>query len=155
MSTAGRVVLLNRSGSRRVPRSTSFERWVRAALAGRRTRLDEVTVVLLDKKRARALNDEFRGKDYATNVLSFPYESMPGEKSRHLGDLALCPSVIEDEARRQGKTVRDHYAHLTVHGTLHLLGFDHGSDRDAERMEALECSILQKMGIADPYIDAG
>ena len=137
-----------------MPRLASFASWVDAALAGRRTKRDEVTVVLLDTPDARALNKQFRGKDYATNILSFPYEPMPHEKSRHLGDLVLCPSVVEGEARKQRKTLRDHYAHLTVHGVLHLLGFDHGNDRDAERMETLERSILDGIGIADPYAGA-
>ena len=140
----------NRSGSRAVPRADSFARWVAAALGQQKSK-SEVTVVLLDSRNARAMNREFRGKDYATNVLSFPFEPMPGHPSRLLGDLVICPSVVVREAKAQKKRVRDHFAHLTVHGVLHLLGHDHGNTQAAEKMERLERRILAGFGIADPY----
>jgi probable rRNA maturation factor len=138
----------NRSGSRAVPRADSFAKWVAAALGRKKS---EVTVVLLDAKSARAMNREFRGKDYATNVLSFPFEPMPGQPSAQLGDLVICPAVVAREAKEQRKDLRDHYAHLTVHGVLHLLGHDHEDDPSAAKMEAVERRILATFGIGDPY----
>ena len=138
----------NRSGSRGVPRADSFRRWIEAALGKSKK---EVTVVLLDTRNARAMNREFRGKDYATNVLSFPFESMPGQESPLLGDLVICPSVVAREAKEQNKPVRDHYAHLTIHGVLHLLGHDHENEASAGKMERLERRLLAGFGIADPY----
>ena len=97
------------------------------------------------------MNRQYRGKDYATNVLSFPAELPRGVTSPLLGDLVVCAPVVAREAREQGKPPRDHYAHLTVHGVLHLLGFDHQNERDATRMETLETRVLAALGIADPY----
>jgi len=141
----------NRAGRRGVPIRRSFEQWVRAALKGRRSGTIEINIALLDKPAARAINRQYRSKDYATNVLSFPYEPLPAEKTALLGDLALCPAVIAREARLQRKRLRDHYAHLTVHGVLHLLGKDHQNARDAMKMEAIERRVLARLGIADPY----
>lgn len=141
-----------RSGRRGVPASRSFEKWVDAALAGSR-RSGQVNIVLFGTAEARGLNRKFRGKDYATNVLSFPYEA-PAKRSntpRLLGDVVICPAVVRREAAAQCKPVRDHFAHLTVHGVLHLLGHDHENAGDAERMETLERRILHKLGIPDPY----
>jgi probable rRNA maturation factor len=108
----------------------------------------EVTVRFVDPEEGRQLNAQFRGKDYATNVLSFPY--LQGE--RIAGDLAVCTAVALGEAAEQGKTAADHLAHLIVHGMLHLQGYDHETGpRDARRMEALEREILANLGIADPY----
>jgi probable rRNA maturation factor len=134
-----------------VPVAPTFERWVRAALAGRRGGRVEVNIALFDLRDARRLNRDWRRKDYATNVLSFPYRPEPGETTALLGDLAICPAVVAREAREQGKHVRDHFAHLTVHGVLHLLGYDHESERDASEMEAIERKVLAKLGVADPY----
>ena len=91
----------------------------------------EIGIALFGEAEARRLNRDYRGKDYATNVLSFPYEAIRSERSAMLGDLAICPRVVAREARAQGKRARDHFAHLTVHGTLHLLGYDHERARDA------------------------
>jgi probable rRNA maturation factor len=146
------VFVHNRVGRKGVPLRSSFERWIRAALRGRRSGGATVAVALLDEADARALNRQFRGRDYATNVLSFPHEAIGGRHARMLGDLALCPKVIAREAREQRKPLRDHFAHLTVHGVLHLIGYDHErSERDALEMEAIERSVLAKLGIADPY----
>jgi probable rRNA maturation factor len=98
------------------------------------------------------MNRQYRGKDYATNVLSFPYEPSPRDKTGLLGDLVMCPPVIAREAKKQGKPLRDHYAHLTIHGVLHLLGYDHEVAAEAKRMEGLEIRILAGFGIANPYI---
>jgi len=142
-----------------LPAAVSFRRWVTAALSGR-IREADLAVRLVDEAEGRALNRHYRGKDYATNVLSFPADiaegvKLPkGVKMPLLGDLVLCAPVVVREAREQGKRLNDHYAHLTVHGALHLLGWDHEDAREAECMEALEREILAGLGIADPYLDA-
>jgi probable rRNA maturation factor len=145
------VFVENRAGRKGVPIARSFEGWVRAALARRRGGSTEVNIALLAEAEARALNRQFRRKDYATNVLSFPYQPLPRERSGLLGDLVLCPAVVAREARAQRKPLRNHYAHLTIHGVLHLLGYDHARLRDAARMEAIERETLAGLGIPDPY----
>jgi probable rRNA maturation factor len=135
-----------------VPASTSFRRWAEAALLGARHRKPAaLSIRIVGAREGRALNLQYRGKDYATNVLSFPVELPRGVASPLLGDLVICAPVVAREAREQHKAPRDHYAHLTVHGVLHLLGFDHQNERDATRMETLETRILATLGIADPY----
>ena len=135
-----------------LPASASFCRWVEAALRGARRRKSvELAIRIVDADEGRALNRDYRGKDYATNVLSFPAELPPGVVLPLIGDLAICAPVVLREAAEQGKAPRDHWAHLTVHGVLHLLGYDHIVDAEAEAMEALETRILAGLGIADPY----
>jgi probable rRNA maturation factor len=135
-----------------VPAPASFRRWVEAALKGAKYRkATELAIRIVDTKEGRALNREYRGKDYATNVLSFPVELPPGVTLPLIGDLAICAPVVTREATEQGKQARDHWAHMTVHGVLHLLGYDHIEDTEAEAMEALETRILAGLGIADPY----
>jgi probable rRNA maturation factor len=135
-----------------VPSSTSFRRWVAAALAGaRRKRATELSIRIVDEIEGRALNLDYRGRDYATNVLSFPVDLPQGIALPLIGDIVLCAPVVTREAHEQGKARRDHYAHLTVHGVLHLLGFDHEADSGAMRMEALEVRILSGLGIGNPY----
>lgn len=137
---------------RGVPVVASFRRWAEAALAGARHRKPaELAIHIVGTREGRVLNRQYRDKDYATNVLSFPVELPRGVTSPLLGDLVICAPVVAREAREQGKPTRDHYAHLTVHGVLHLLGHDHQNTGDAERMEALETRILASLGIADPY----
>ena len=106
-----------------------------------------ITVRLVGLAEGRALNRDYRGRDYATNVLTFVLDDGPP----YHGDVALCAPVVSREAREQGKDVTAHYAHLTVHGVLHLLGMDHDDEREAECMEQLEREILAGLGIADPY----
>lgn len=144
--------LRNEAGRRGVPVRASFEHWIGAALTGQRQRL-AVNLLIVGTRRGRAFNRDFRGRDHATNVLSFPYEPLPHEKSDLLGDLVICAPVVVREAREQRKPLRAHYAHLVVHGTLHLLGHDHERDADAERMETLETRILARLGIPNPYVD--
>lgn len=134
-----------------IPAATSFRRWVAATLQQQRRRSAELSIRLVDSAEGRELNQQYRGKDYATNVLSFPVELPSGIKLPLLGDLVVCAPVVGREAVAQGKSPRDHYAHLTVHGVLHLLGHDHKIEADAERMEAIERRILAGLGIADPY----
>ena len=131
-------------GREGAPTRPQVRRWVRAACAVPA----EVTVRFVGAEEGRTLNRDYRGRDYATNVLSFPYESHPALS----GDLVLCLPVLEREAREQSKPVEDHCAHLIVHGMLHLQGHDHETGRaDAERMEAIERQILARLGYPDPY----
>ncbi|MGV8943439.1 rRNA maturation RNase YbeY [Thermomonas sp.] len=141
-----------------LPAAVSFRKWVAAALDGR-IRDADLAVRLVGNKEGRALNRHYRGKDYATNVLSFPAEiaegvTFPeGVKMPLLGDLVLCAPVIAREAKEQKKSLAAHYAHLTVHGTLHLLGWDHEDTCEAECMEQLEREILVGLGLPDPYLE--
>ena len=130
-----------------------FRKLVAAALDGR-IREADLAVRLVDAREGRSLNRHYRGKDYATNVLSFPAELPEGVELPVLGDLVICAPVVAREAREQGKRLADHYAHLTVHGALHLLGWDHEDEREAECMEQLEREILATLGIDDPYLVA-
>ncbi|MCC4617908.1 rRNA maturation RNase YbeY [Xanthomonas campestris pv. asclepiadis] len=142
---------LRRAG---LPSAVSFRKWVAAALKGR-IREADLAVRIVDEKEGCSLNHHYRGKDYATNVLSFPAElpeGLPkGIKMPLLGDLVICAPVVAREAAEQGKSLAAHYAHLTVHGTLHLLGWDHEDDKEADAMEQLEREILADLGIDDPY----
>lgn len=137
-----------------VPAANSFRKWVAAALAGR-IREADLAIRLVGAKEGRSFNRHYRGKDYATNVLSFPAElpeGLPeGVRLPLLGDMVLCAPVVAREAREQGKPLSAHYAHLTVHGALHLLGWDHEDPREAECMEQLEREILAGLGLTDPY----
>ncbi|MDR6644467.1 MULTISPECIES: rRNA maturation RNase YbeY [Rhodanobacteraceae] len=135
-----------------VPAPASFRRWVEAALKGaRRRKGTELSIRIVDAEEGQSLNLQYRGKDYATNVLSFPVELPPGVDLPLIGDLVICAPVVTREAAEQGKKATDHWAHLTVHGTLHLLGYDHIDEAEAETMEALETRVLAGLGIADPY----
>ena len=118
-------------------------RWVRAALATPA----EITVRLVGHDEARTLNASYRGRDYATNVLTFDYQRNPVVQA----DLVLCAPVVATEATEQGLDLTAHYAHLLVHGALHAQGWDHESTRDARRMEAHESALMQQLGFADPY----
>ncbi|HRO63945.1 rRNA maturation RNase YbeY [Thermomonas sp.] len=137
-----------------IPAATSFRKWVAAALNGR-IREADLAIRLVGAREGRALNRHYRGKDYATNVLSFPAElpeGLPkGVTLPLLGDLVLCAPVVAREAKEQGKPLAAHYAHLVVHGCLHLLGWDHEDPREAEAMEQLEREILAGLGLPDPY----
>ena len=140
---------LSRQG---IPQRASFERWVVATLAAlRRRRPTELSIRIVGDDEGRELNARYRQRDYATNVLSFPADLPPALKLPLIGDLIICAPVIASEAQAQGKPIRNHYAHMTVHGVLHLLGHDHEDNADAEQMEALETRILRTLGIADPY----
>ena len=138
---------------RGLPAAQSFRQWIEAALAGARQRKpSELDVRLVGAAEGRELNRRYRGRDYATNILSFPAELPPGVGLALLGDLVICAPVIASEAADQGKSLRDHYAHLTIHGVLHLLGYDHETTAAAKRMEGLEIRILAGIGIANPYL---
>lgn len=132
----------NREG---LPLRADFVRWARAALVGG----GEVTIRLVEPDEGQELNQTYRGKDYATNVLSFPYETEPVV----VGDLVICPNVVSREAAEQNKPLMAHYAHLTVHGMLHLQGWDHEDDNEAQEMETEERTILAALGYPDPYAE--
>src|SRR5690625_4325730 len=141
--------------ARAVPSEQDFQRWAVAALAGRREAA-ELTVRVVGPEESRALNRAYRGQDKPTNVLSFPFEAPPGvDADGLLGDLVICADIIEREAAEQGKLVSAHWAHMVVHGVLHLLGYDHQEDRAAEVMEALEVEVLDGLGVRDPYREGG
>jgi probable rRNA maturation factor len=130
-----------------VPAPSSLREWALAALG---PVSGELTIRIVDEAEGRDLNKRYRGKDYATNVLSFPYDGETLDVPV-LGDLVLCAPVVEREAGEQGKEPRNHWAHLVVHGCLHLLGYDHQADREAREMEDRERAILATFGIPDPY----
>ena len=132
-----------------LPTAEDLETWVVAALADREDA--ELTVRIVGRRESRELNRSYRGKDAETNVLSFPAELPEGIDLPLLGDIVICAPLVADEASAQGKPLRNHWAHLAVHGVLHLLGYDHQDDDEAEEMEALETSLLGSLGIPDPY----
>ena len=134
-----------------IPTSSELERWANVVLAYEGVSEHEVTVRFTDEVESQALNFEYRGKEKPTNVLSFPFEAPPGIEMNLLGDLVICAPVISREAKEQQKAVVNHYAHMTVHGLLHLMGYDHIKDADAEEMESKEIEILAQLGIDDPY----
>ena len=138
-----------------VPTAQTVRAWLSLACthAGRAD-AGAITVRIVDEAESQALNASYRDKDYPTNVLSFPAEAvegLPPELQDELGDLVICAPVVSREAGEQGKQTADHWAHMLVHGTLHLLGYDHIDDADAAKMEALERKILADRGISDPY----
>lgn len=119
----------------------------------------ELTIRVVDETESQALNNEYRGKDKPTNVLSFPFEwpeGLPADAlTPMLGDLAICAAVVQHEAQQQHKSADAHWAHMIIHGVLHLLGYDHIEDADAETMETLEIELLAGLGYANPYIEIG
>ncbi|MGF1693793.1 rRNA maturation RNase YbeY [Photobacterium kagoshimensis] len=135
-----------------LPSEADFQQWLAAAVTLFKADA-EVTIRLVDEEESHTLNHEYRGKDKSTNVLSFPFEAPPGVELDLLGDLIICRQVVEKEAKEQNKPLNAHWAHMVVHGSLHLLGYDHIDDEEAEEMEALETEIMQNMGFADPYAD--
>jgi len=134
-----------------LPQTGHFLAWASAALAGQRETA-ELTLRIVDEGEGAELNQRYRGRPGPTNVLSFPFEPPPGlPPSDLLGDLVICAPVVAREAREQGKPEEAHWAHLVVHGTLHLLGYDHTTDPDGEEMEAMETVILAGLGFPSPY----
>jgi len=143
------------SDSATLPPVDEIARWLRRAVvaAGRDSDF-EVSVRVVDEAEMQELNRDFRGQDKPTNVLSFPagdIRGLPPDASTPLGDIVVCAAVVDSEAVQQGKSLGDHWAHMLVHGTLHLLGFDHVDAADAEIMEGLEMRILSDFGISNPY----
>ena len=134
-----------------VPAVAAFGRWASAALAPSRQRI-RLSIVIVGWARSRSLNAGYRGKDRATNVLSFAGAGWMPDGSRDLGELVICAPLVAREAHQGGKSREAHWAHLTVHGLLHLQGWDHEDDAEAVKMMALEAQLLEKMGISDPYL---
>lgn len=131
------------SASAGLPSAAQFRKWAKSAL-----RVDsEIALRIVDEDEGRSLNRDYRGRDYATNVLTFVLAQEPVL----MGDIVLCAPVVAEEAAHQQKTLLAHYAHLTVHGVLHLHGYDHETEAQAELMEGLETEIVTKLGYADPY----
>jgi probable rRNA maturation factor len=150
------VTVQNTSRAAKVPTPAQLKKWARAALAA--DARGELTVRIVGEKESTDLNSRYRGKKGATNVLSFPAgsaEAMPiagaTDELLPFGDVVICASVVAREAREQGKAAAAHWAHMVVHGTLHLQGFDHEKSRDAKAMEARERELLAALGFPDPY----
>jgi probable rRNA maturation factor len=146
MTTSVSLTIQSASRLPNIPSTAKFKQWVNAALQHDA----EITVRIVNAAEARKLNRDFRGKDYATNVLTFVYHEKNSKKLS--GDIVLCAPVIAREAKQQMKPLTAHYAHLTIHGVLHLSGMDHENDHDAKKMESREIKILRELGFNDPYV---
>lgn len=160
----GRLNLIQTNSSgMAVPSANLFRRWISLAIDPRWDSAD-ISLVFLDEQKAKETNAQYRGKDYATNVLSFAYNEgveSEGDMDSLLyngfgsdalrGDLVICPLVVEREAKEQNKTLKEHYAHLAIHGALHLQGYDHIEEEEAMEMENLERKLLAFLGFKDPY----
>lgn len=133
-----------------IPGIEQLSQWTEHALTGRRD-ATELTIRIVDEDESAELNQQYRGKSGATNVLSFPADIPAELELPLLGDLVICKQRVEQEALAQNKALFEHWAHLVIHGTLHLLGFDHIDDNGAEEMESLEIALLNELGIANPY----
>ena len=145
------VDLQNEAGVDEIPTLAQFSSWVDASLRSALTGLEQ-SICIVDEARGRELNRNYRGKDYATNVLAFPADSTLLDYD-YLGDLVICAPVVLAEAREQGKSADAHWAHLVIHGMLHLQGYDHQTDAEAAAMEALEIELLDTLGYTNPYND--
>jgi probable rRNA maturation factor len=138
------------SASEEAPDPQSIERWVSAALNNQRDST-ELSIRIVDTEEGKALNEQFRGSTGATNVLSFPFENESPEPLPLIGDIIICAPVVLKEANEQNKTLNAHWAHMIIHGVLHLLGYDHQNETDANLMESLETEIMQGLGFPPPY----
>ncbi|HSG04481.1 MAG TPA: rRNA maturation RNase YbeY [Marinobacterium sp.] len=135
-----------------LPSDQQLQHWAELAAADRQPGA-ELCIRIVTSEESQQLNRDYRGKDKPTNVLSFPFEAPPGLPINILGDLAICADVVAKEALEQNKQLAHHWAHMVIHGTLHLLGFDHINDQDAEIMEAMERELLARLDIPDPYAE--
>lgn len=146
------IDIQNASKSEAVPKNADICHWAELAL-GNAPILTELSIRIVDEEESQALNNQYRHKNSPTNVLSFPCELPAGVDIPLLGDLIICAPIVEKEANEQGKTLSSHWAHMIIHGTLHLLGYDHILDGDAEKMESKEIGLMQLLGYASPYED--
>lgn len=135
-----------------LPAQSTIRRWAHAALKGLRRRRMAMGVRIVGTAESAMLNARYRHKRNSTNVLSFPFQAPPGARSDILGDLVICAPIVRREARAQRKPLRAHWAHMLVHGILHLRGYDHRKRRDAAVMEYMEIRILKELGYANPYL---
>ena len=133
-----------------LPSTQEMELWVKTALRDSMEQA-ELTIRIVDVAESQMLNSTYRGKDKPTNVLSFPFEAPPGIELPLLGDLVVCAAVVKQEAIDQNKPLDAHWAHMVVHGCLHLLGYDHIEDVEAEEMESLETQLIESLGYNNPY----
>ncbi len=145
------VDLQNACDALELPALADFQLWINSTLSSITEQEFELTIRLVNLKESQALNKQYRQKDKPTNVLSFPFEVPEGVELNLLGDLVICVQVVEAEAQTQGKDLFDHWAHMVIHGCLHLVGYDHINDNEAEEMEALEVKILNELSISNPY----
>ena len=149
--------LQNTIDSNQIPAFEKMQSWIHAVLEKVDCNFErpEITVRIVSCEECQQLNSDYRGKDKPTNVLSFPFEApemIPAEElGEFLGDLVICEQVLQREAEQQNKSIDSHWAHLIIHGILHLLGFDHIEEQDANRMEALEVELMKELGFEDPY----
>jgi len=134
-----------------IPTEKEFTEWVNAALNQHRTQ-GELTVRIVDVAESKKLNNTYRQKNMPTNILTFPFEQPPDITLPLLGDIIICAPLVSREAEEQGKSERSHWAHLVIHGCLHLIGYDHQNDAQATIMEALEIQTMQQLGFTNPYI---
>ncbi|MFS1423942.1 rRNA maturation RNase YbeY [Shewanella sp. 10N.286.48.B5] len=139
--------------SSKLPSRSEFELWVATAL-GNTMAQAELTIRIVKNTESQQLNNTYRGKDKPTNVLSFPFEAPPGIELPLLGDLIISAEVVELEANQQNKPLVAHWAHMVIHGCLHLLGYDHIIDNEAEEMESLETQLIEGLGFSNPYKEA-
>ncbi len=138
------------SCSIKIPPENLFQYWIDAVLTNKNED-SEIVIRIIDEEEMIIFNQQYRDKKASTNILSFPYEAPTGFNSILLGDLLICAPVIEKEAVQQNKSLNNHWAHIVIHGVLHLLGYDHIEDEEAEEMEAKEIEILKKIKIKNPY----
>ena len=144
-----------------IPEEQDIQVWLDTLLSYQQLDKKEITVRIVDDEEIQQLNQQYRGKDKATNVLSFPFEmpelnlpdgeQIDGAISHFLGDIVICAQVVTQESQQQNKPLGHHWAHMLIHGTLHLLGYDHINEQDAQEMEGIEIAILHKLAIDDPY----
>ncbi|AZG35072.1 MAG: rRNA maturation RNase YbeY [Shewanella psychromarinicola] len=137
----------------RLPTQAEFDTWVRTAM-GQTMPEVELTIRIVEVAESQQLNLTYRGKDKPTNVLSFPFEAPPEVELPLLGDLVICAQVVEQEAIEQNKPLNAHWAHMVIHGCLHLLGYDHIIDEEADEMESLETQLVEGLGFTNPYKEA-
>jgi probable rRNA maturation factor len=145
------VELQNACTSPALPSAQQFSLWAKAAMQRENA---EITIRVVDEAESAALNGQYRGKAGPTNVLSFPFQAPPGMKTEILGDLLICAPVVVREAKEQGKSPQAHWAHMVVHGVLHLQGYDHIDEQEAVIMETEEIAIMNGLGFPNPYAEA-
>ncbi len=146
--------LQNATKNKHTPSRYYFQRWINATLTQQKIKTAEITIRIVGQKESAHLNETYRHKPGATNVLSFPFAAPPGQQTCLLGDIVICAPVVVKEAKEQRKLILAHWAHMTLHGILHLLGYDHVKNKEAEVMEALEVKLLAGLGFNNPYEEA-
>ena len=144
------ITLQKISKIKSLPNKRQFSSWVKQALPSNKKN-HELVIRIVDTKEITELNKKYRKKNRPTNIISFPFDLPLGVKNNFLGDLVICAPLVKQEAKLQHKTITAHFAHLVIHGVLHLLGYDHKKNNDSKKMEALEIKHLKKLGFENPY----